>query len=500
MVQKIEPKQEFATFGRQVGYVIVANIVIVVFSFIQLPILTKELGANLYGVWSLINVAIYLLSPFALLSLSSAIIRFLAAEKDKGKIREDFFSTYFIVCFAGIILSLLLFFLSNFLAYSVLKDANFSSYIRLAAVLIFLNATYQLLINFFRIKKRIGLFTTLSLAFNFSQIGMIILLLKLGYDLTGAITALIIVGVLFHLIMLGIILKQIGFKFPKFSNMKSYLKWSIPLTPSDAIFWVIDTSDRYVVAFFVGVTAAGIYNSAYAIGIYAAFALTPLGTVMFPNVAKTYAEGNREMTGHYLSYSIKYLMMITIPAAFGLSILAKPLLTLITTPEFVSGSVVVPFIAAGAIFRCVYQIHVTVLNLAGKNGLVLILLGLAAGLNVVLNVILIPHLGILGAGLGTLVAYFVLSILTLVASRRYFKANLNYLFIVKSFFAAAVMDLGIWLIHPDSIANVLISIIVGIIIYFAILLLVKAFSKNELAFFYSLIKNFMNIFDKKATT
>jgi O-antigen/teichoic acid export membrane protein len=498
MEQKLEPKQEFITFGRQVGYVIGASIVLVIVNFIQLPILTKELGPTLYGVWSLINVAIYLLFPFALLSLSVAIIRFLAAEKDPGRIREDFFSAYFIVGAAGIVLSLLLFFLSNFLADTVLKDANLSSYIRLASVLIFLNAMYQILINFFRIKKRIGLFTTINLIFSASQVGLIILFLRLGYGLTGAITALVIVGVLFHLIMLSIILKQIGFRFPRFSHMKEYLRWSIPLTPSDAIFWIIDTSDRYIVAFFLGVTAAGIYNSAYSIGIYAAFALTPLGTVMFPNVAKTYAEGNREMTRNYLSYSIKYLMMITIPAAFGLSILAVPLLNIITTPEFVSGSIVVPFIAGGAIFRCLYQIHVTVMNLSGKNGFVLILLGLAAGLNVLLNIILIPRLGILGAGLSTLVAYFVLGVLTLATSRRYFKADINLLFIAKSLFAAAVMALCIWLINPTSIISVVISIFVGIIVYFAILLLVKAFSKNELAFFTSLIKkNVFNIFIKK---
>jgi O-antigen/teichoic acid export membrane protein len=487
MEQKRE--QEYATFGRQVGYVIGANIVTVLLVFIQLPILTRALGAHLYGTWSLVNVSIYLLFPFAMLGLSTAIVRFLAAEKDVGRIREDFFSAGSIVGITGVILSLLLFSLSHIIGVHILKDADLAFYIKLASVLILFNAMYQFLRNFFRVQRRIGLYTIIALMYDISQVGLIILFILLGYKLSGAITALIINGLLFNLITLFIILKQIGFQFPKFSRMKSYLRWGLPLTPNEAIMWIINTSDRYMVSYFLGVAAAGIYNAAYSIGYYASFALMPLGTVMYPNVVKTYEEGNRDMTRNYLKYSIKYLMMVAIPSAFGLSILAKPLLQILTTPEFVPGSNIVPFVAFGAVLRCVYQIHVTVINLAGKNELVAILLGTAAGLNILLNIVLIPRMGIMGAALATLVAYLVLGMLTLIVSSRYFKFDIDILSIAKSFFASAVMAFCIWLISPNSIAAVVISIFAGAVIYFAVLLLIRTLSKEELAFFINLLKH-----------
>lgn len=49
-------------------------------------ILTKNLGAEGYGIWSVIMVTVSLLSPLALLGLTSVMIRLLAAEKDKRKI------------------------------------------------------------------------------------------------------------------------------------------------------------------------------------------------------------------------------------------------------------------------------------------------------------------------------------------------------------------------------------------------------------------------------
>lgn len=91
-----DQNREYATFGKQVGYVIGSNIVGFLLGFVQIPILTKGLGATLYGTWSLINVTVALIVPFALISLNIAIVRFLAAEKDEERIREDFF--FYLLC------------------------------------------------------------------------------------------------------------------------------------------------------------------------------------------------------------------------------------------------------------------------------------------------------------------------------------------------------------------------------------------------------------------
>jgi O-antigen/teichoic acid export membrane protein len=481
--------EEYSLFGRHVGYVILVNLAILVLGLIQIPILTKGLGTTLYGTWSLIAVTVSLIVPFAMLGFGTSIVRFLAAETNIGKIRNDFFSACVIVFISGAAFSLLLFFLSDYLAVSIFKDTGAASYIRLASVLVLLNSLHTVVLAFFRMRRRIGLYSILNLFYSALQVGLITAAILLGYKLNGVIVVVIINGVLFNLATLLIILRQVGFQLPRFSHMKSYLKWGVPLTPNAAILWIINVSDKYMVSYFLGISSAGIYSAAYAIGNYASFALMPLGIVLYPTISKTYDEGNREETAKYLKYSFKYLMMLAIPSAFGLSILAKPLLKILTTPEFIAGSTVVPWVASGVVLFCFYQMGIHIIHLVGKTRITVRLLGTAAALNIGFNLLLIPRMGIAGAAIATLIAYGVLGLLTLIVTRRYLKFDLSPLFMAKSVFASAVMALCIWLINPQSLAWVIISILAGTLIYFAVLLAVKGLSRNEITFFINFIKD-----------
>ena len=485
----MEPNREYTKYGQQVGYVIGANIALLLLGFIRLPILTKGLGATLYGTWSLINVTVTLIVPFALLGINSAIIRFLASEKDKGRIREDVLSACSVVFLSGAAFSILLFLFSDYLAASIFKDIHLSFYVKLASILILLDSIYMLILSFFRMQKKIGLYTTLNLSRNALVVGLIVLALLLGYKLTGVITAVIISVMLICLVELLIILRQVGFHIPRFSNMKSYLKWGVPLTPNSAISWIIKFSNRYMVSYFMGITAAGVYSAAYRIGEYASFTLMALSIVLYPTIIKSYEEGNLSETRKYLKYSLKYSMMIAIPSAFGLSILAKPILSILTTPEFITGTTVVPFVAFGAILFGLYQICLYIIYIANKTHLMVRLLGTSAALNIILNIILIPRMGIVGAAIATLIAYGVLGILTLLVSRRYLKFDLSVTFMLKAILASAIMTLCIWLINPESITLVIISIFAGVIIYFGGLLSVKGLSKSEIAFFVNFAKD-----------
>lgn len=93
----------------------------------------------------------------------------------------------------------------------------------------------------------------------------------------------------------------------------------------------------------------GIYTAACGLGNMIYHFLTALGIILFPTVSKSYDDGEIAKTRTYLRYSMKYLMALSIPGAFGLSVLAAPLLRMLTTPEFTSGNAVVPFIVFGLV-------------------------------------------------------------------------------------------------------------------------------------------------------
>jgi len=485
----MQASQSHLTFGRHVGYLIITNAVILLLVFIRLPILTRGLSASLYGVWTIINVTILLIVSFALFTMDLAIVRFLAASKDKNLIREDYFSVFSVILVTGLFFSVSLFLFSDYFAEFFLKDIKFALYIKIASVLILLNSIQTYTLSFFRTFQKMGIYSFISMLIPLLQISLIITALTLKYELTGVIIAIIISDLLIIAINSTIILKHIGFQWPRFKNIKSYLKWGVPLTPNTAILWVSNVSDRYIVSYFLGVAAAGIYDVGYQLGFYALFILGPLSTVIYPAISKYYNEGNIYEVQKHLKYSFKYLMMLVIPCVFGLSILAEPLLRTLTTVEFVPGKIVVPYIAVGAVFYCLYQLCVFIILVVNKTGWNLIILTISAAVNIALNIILIPWVGIVGAALATLIAYAIIGLLHLAVSRRYLKFDLSLPFIGKAMAAATVMAFCIWLINPQSLMMIILSIVVGALLYFALLLSIKGFNKQEIDFFTSFVKD-----------
>ena len=86
--------------------------------------------------------------------------------------------------------------------------------------------------------------------------------------------------------------------------------------------------------------------------------------------------------------------------------------------------------------------------------------GIAAVLNLVLNIIFVPFLGIIGAALITLIAYLVAFIITMTYSIKFFKFDFDLVFILKSVTASVFMSGILVLINPNGILNIFITVII----------------------------------------
>ena len=481
--------EEYLGYAKDIGFVAGAQAATSLLLFIRLPILTKFLGTSLYGTWSLIWLTVVLVTPLAVLGLGMAMVRFLAAEKDNAKIREGFLSVLFTVLAAGVFVSLILILCSDLFASSILGDINKSHLVRLASFMILTQALSAVGIAFFRTFRRMKWYSASLLAKAAVELGLMTCFLLLGWELRGLIIAILASGVLSTTITLTIVLRHTGFRFPGFTELKSYLKYGLPLVPTSAMLWIISSSDRYIIGYFMEASDVGIYAAAYMFSTALYLFIRPIAAVLYPTMSKSYDNGQIDKTRTYLKYSLKYLMMLSIPATFGLSVLALPLLRIFTTAEFTSGSVVIPFVAVGLLLHNFHAVCANIIFLVKKTYWELRLLVISAVVNIGLNLLLIPYLGILGAAVATLIAYLVLGILTLLVSFRYLKFDLGLSFMAKSILASAIMTLAIWLLNPLGIMGVTISIILGLAIYFAMMLALKGFSKNELSLLKELLSS-----------
>jgi len=471
---------EHKLFVKRIGVVGVAQTYHSMRGLIFLPIFTKILGTSEYGIWSIILTTIAILQPFILLSLQDAILRFLSP-KSKEKIVQGVITVVFIVLIIGIIISIIFFFSSDFLANFILKEPSASFLIKIAAPLIILDSVSTIILSSFRVFGMIKKYGFILIFKTSLEIVLIVYFILSGFGLVGAILSLIITQVISIMIMLFFIFSYAGLEKPNFLLLKSYLIFSLPLVPVTLLQFVIQSSDRYVIGFFMGAEKVGIYSAAYGIGVTPQILSSYLVYVLGPTVYNLYDNGMIEKARKYLSYSWKYLLMLSIPSAFGLSILSRSLLLTLTTSNFVSdGIYIVPLVVTSIVFWGMQLIFMISLLIFKRRKIFVIAFICAAVINFTLNIIFVPQYGIIAAAITTFIAYFIITIIIGYSSRRYFTFNLNPLFITKCIFASIGMTASIWLFNPIDIKGIIISIVIGFFVYFCLLLLQRGFGKGEI--------------------
>ena len=481
---------EYKLFAQRVGLVGIVNLIVSLRGLILLPILTKTLGADAYGAWSVIMVTISLLSPLALMGLTTAMIRFLAAEKDKRSIQEGFYSVIFIVFFIGSVISLAVFLLSDSFAITILKDISAAPLIKIASIVILLQALDLASLEFFRAFGRMKKYSGLMLLQTVAEVCFVAYFVLSGFGLFGAVVSLLISRGVVLLISIYFIFNEIGFGLPKFYGVGDYLRFGLPLVPTALLGWITSSSDRYLIGYFLSLQMVGIYSAAYGIGAIIGFFGAPLQILLFPTISKLYEERKEEEIKTYLAYSLKYFLLFTIPSVFGLSILSRPILLIMTRSEFVAqGAVVLPIVAVGVLFSGLHgSIFAWILVVAKRTRLIFVLVSFSALINLLLNILFIPVYGITAAAITTLIAYVILFSLTVYFSRECIKFEVPYGFIGKSVLASLVMSSVIYWINPTGVFFVGFMILVGVGVYFGGLILLKGFGKEEVGFFRGFIR------------
>ena len=313
-----------------------------------------------------------------------------------------------------------------------------------------------------------------------------------GYGIFGAAIGLFIADVVLFLGMGVLIVSETGVAIPTFRHLREYLSFGLPTVPGNVSSWIVNSSDRYVIALFLGAASVGYYSPGYTLGNTISMFIAPISFMLPAVLSKYYDEDNRQNVKMVLSYSMKYFLALAIPSVVGLSLLSKPMLTILSTPEIAEqGYLITPFLALGGLLFGLSAIITQILVLEKKTGVTGTIWILVAVFNLGLNIIFIPRIGIVGAATTTLIAYALVFIISTYYSFKYLTFDLNASFILKCIFASAVMGAVIVIgggQMPSTLAPILLLIGVSALVYGACLLVLKGFKKEEIGFFRGLFR------------
>ena len=478
----------YKKYAQASGLVVIARAIGWIEPLILLPILTMALGTEYYGIWSQVNVTVSLLVPIALLGLGAAMERFLAVQANRGQISRSFLSILATVSLSSLLFSVLMFILAKPLAATVFGGVQAEPFIRIAAFIVFLAALNSVVSQYFVALRQVRWYAFLSIMQVIAEIVSLGYLALSGFGLFEIIIALLAIRAFLFTIGLIVIKLQVPLTVPDIPTLRPYLVFGLPLLSATICFWLFDLSDRYVIGYFLGVSSVGIYSVSYQIGSIISFFWAPFGVVLLPTIAPLYEGGNLQAVKVYLSHSFKLFLAFAIPSLFGLSILSKSILITFTTPEFVAGHLVILVVALAKAMQYTGIFYQTVLMLAKRTRAIGVLHAVIAALNIVMNMILVPWIGILGAAIATLVAFIIHFAVLYTMGTKQLSFDINLKFIVKSLISAMAMGVVIVFLNSEGLVNLAISILVGAIVYFAILVLLRGFTRSEYEFLRTLLR------------
>lgn len=483
----------YRKFAKDIVIIGITNFLLALNVWVLLPLLTKTLGASAYGIWSQVDVTFQLGISVVGLGLPFALSRFLAAGDGKEKLQDGFYSLLTVVALATIACSILIIAFANYIANTLFGGAT--GIVIITGIIIFVWSLDIMFLSFFRARRQMlnyGIFMVVSRCV---ETGIIAYLVLNGFGLVSAVLCLAGVRAVLLVVLFFFVKNQIGIKMPHFGNVKEYLNFSLPTIPGSIASWVSSSSDRYIIGYFLGVASVGVYSAGYNLVSIILFLISVFGFVLPPTLSKLYDEGKMDELKNLLKYSLKYFLAITIPFTFGVSVLSEPILRIFSTPEIASQShIVVPLLALSILLVGVFSIVYNTLILTMKTRTIGAICVMAAVVNIGLNIVLVPRLGIEGAALGSLLTFMLACGIGSYYSLKEIKFGIDWSFIGKSLFASIIMIMAIfWFRYPTTILSTIVVILAGAVVYGVVVFVLKGFTKQEISFLKTMCYNRVKI-------
>lgn len=199
-------------------------------------------------------------------------------------------------------------------------------------------------------------------------------------------------------------------------ELAALLAYGLPLVPAAITAWVLLLVDRVILRRLEDLDAVGQYAIASRLSGVLALGMTAFILALGPYLLSVYAQ-SPEQEKAVRGRTLTYLAFVLGLGALALTLFSKDLTDLIA-PDYDEAHEAVGPLAFGAIGYGAASILLTGISLARRTMYVALLSTIAGAANIVLNLALIPLLGIVGAGLASAGGYGLLALLYYWAAQR----------------------------------------------------------------------------------
>lgn len=434
---------------------------------LMLPIITRLMPDTFYfGLNDISTTIVSFGSAIAVLGMYDAMFRLFFDREDEDYRKTICSTTLAFTMGLSILVFCILIFFKETWAQIFFADRKYTNLLVLSAMSILIGATNSIVSAPTRMRNQRKVFLATNTLSPIISYAISIPLLVKGMYIVALPLAAVISALTIEIIFAILNHGWFSIKRIDFSYLRPLLAIAIPLFPNFLVYWVFNSCDRLMISQMLGMD----YNGIYAIGgkvgqvsqlIYTAFA----GGWQFFAFSTMKDKDQVDMTSHIF----EYLAAIAFGAGILMAACSKTIFRILFTGDYVQGYMVAPYLFLAPLMLMLFQVIVNQFIVIKKTWYNLLALVVGALVNVVLNYILIPLIGIEGAAIGTLVGYIVSIVITATILIRMGLLRISYKFYVLSLSLLAYFLL--WRFAMRDL--LLIPLVVAIVILFGYCILFR---------------------------
>ena len=349
----------------------------------------------------------------------------------------------------------------------------------MTAGILFLDTLYLIPLHYLRVNNKATLFTGIMLANVLINVSMNIYLIRFrGMGIEGVFISNLTASGFSLLVLIPVIIKNFKVKFSS-KLWKKLILFGLPFVPSGLSSMIIELSDRYMLQWFKGMEDVGLYSAGHKLGIFMMLVVMAFRFAWQPFFLQKRDDPNSLRLFSTIMTWFVFLMTVVF---LSVSFFIKEIVALeifgrhIINESFWAGIIVVPLILAAYLFNGIYINFQPSIFYTGKTWVISIVVGIAAFINIGLNLILIPRVGMIGAEISSLSAYVFMAVCTFLIVRKWIDVPYEWLKLAAMF----ILTLGFTLIfYLFQIQDAWLKLLMVIVYTFMVFLLIYPRKKGK---------------------
>lgn len=383
-----------------------------IIQLVMIPIVIRMMpDSSYYGISDLSNTVVQFASAIAVMGMYDAMYR-MFFEKDDEQYKKRICSTALVFTFGmSLLVFIIMLICKDLIAELFFKNKELAYVIYLSAMATLVGATNSIISAPTRMENKRKVFLISNAASHIISYSISIPMLLAGQYIIALPLAGIVSGVTVEIVFGILNRKWFSPKLFDAGMLKKLLAIAIPLMPNFLIYWLFNSCDRLMIANILNIGEEGVYSVGSKLGLASQLIYTAFAGGWQYFAFSTMKEKNQVRSN---SMVFEYLGVISFAATAFICAVSYMLYKLIFPEEYLRGYIISPYLFLAPLLQMLFQVAGNQFLVVKKTYPNMFILLSGAVINVLLNLLLIPKIGIEGAAVATLIGYVVSDIICVI--------------------------------------------------------------------------------------